>query len=122
MTVCKSSDPLFSSIPISDAKVLVGTQYFDFRGVDSTSNLSTCSNETPKTTISSAKYASDERKRRNKRTLSFVYREICPKPASDTKRTPNEENFRAHIAFIFIDHVRSNNRNDTIPEPIRGNR
>jgi hypothetical protein len=30
-------------------------------------------------------------------------------------QTPNEENFRTHIAFIFINHVSSNNCNDAIP-------
>jgi hypothetical protein len=57
-----------------------------------------------------------------KPTFGLVHREICPKPASDTERTPDEEDFGTHVSLVFIDHIRSDNCNDTVPKPIGSHR
>ena len=52
------------------------------------------------------------------KTLGLWHEEVSVDERSRAQATPHEEDGRAEVALVLADHVRSNNRNDGVPEPV----
>ena len=53
-------------------------------------------------------------------TLGFPHREVSVDEAEDAGRAPDEEDTRAEVALVGRDHVRSDDGDDAVPEPVGG--
>ena len=52
--------------------------------------------------------------------LCFRHQEVGVYESTGAKTTPDEEYARSQITFILVDHVRGDNGNDGVPEPVGG--
>jgi hypothetical protein len=55
-------------------------------------------------------------------TLGFRDEEDRVDEAAEARATPDEEDGRAHVAAVLADHVRGDDGNDGVPEPVGGGR
>ena len=55
-------------------------------------------------------------------TLRFRDEEDRVDEAAEARATPDEEDGRAHVAAVLADHVRGDDGDDGVPEPVRGGR
>jgi len=57
-----------------------------------------------------------------RKTLGLWNEEISIDESSGTETSPNEKDARFKVALVCVDHVWSDNGNDSVPEPIRRSR
>ena len=52
--------------------------------------------------------------------LGFWDEEVRVDQAAEAKATPDEEDLSSEVALVRVDHVRGDDSNDAVPEPIAG--
>ena len=57
-----------------------------------------------------------------RKSLGLRDEEVGVNEADSAERAPDEEHLRTKVALVLADHVGGNDRDDAVPEPVRGGR